>query len=77
MKNGVKEPIMTTTTSALNRYQQEKKKADGEYLFKKVPLYDENDSIKDINNTILNQYYIEFEYNGVVYQNVVSNINLD
>ena len=77
MKNGVKEPIMTTTTSALNRYQQEKKKADGEYLFKKVPLYDENDSIKDINNTILNQYYIEFEYNGVVYQNVAPHIDVD
>ena len=76
MKTGVSDPIMTTTTSALNRYQ-EKNNPDGEYLFKKVPLYDENDSIKDINNTILNQYYIEFEYNGVVYQNVVSNINLD
>ena len=76
MKTGVSDPIMTTTTSALNRYQ-EKNNPDGEYLFKKVPLYDENDSIKDINNTILNQYYIEFEYNGVVYQDVVSHIDVD
>lgn len=76
MKNGVKEPIMTTTTSSLNRYQ-EKNNPDGEYIFEKVPLYDVNDTTKDINNTILDQYYIEFEYNGVVYQNVVPNVNLD
>lgn len=77
MRRGVSNPIMTTTTSALNRYEQEKNQPDGEYLFEKVPLYDENDSIKNINNTILNEYYIEFEYNGVIYQNVNPHIDVD
>ena len=65
-----KETGFATTTKTLNRYStDEKKTGDGEYYFRRVPIYG-SDGITNI----LDEYYIEFEYNGIIYQNVNPNI---
>lgn len=65
MRKGKTDPIAITTTSELNRYKDDNN-GHGEYLFENVPLYDDSD--KERKNKILDQYYIEFEYDGVTYQ---------
>ncbi len=59
------ETIMETVTSQLNRYKDSINDGNGEYLFVDVLV----DKLKD--------YYIEFEYDGLVYANVVPNIEKD
>ncbi len=44
----------------------------GKYLFKEIPLYDSND--KDRKNIVLYNYYVEFEYDGLTYTNVVPHL---
>ena len=75
MRKGKLEPIATTQTSKLDGYVSDGNNGNGEYLFKNVPMYDEND--KERNDTILDEYYIEFEYDGVTYTNVVAHIDLN
>ena len=58
----------TATTGELKRYLTDGNNGHGEYLFENVPLYDENDTERK--NNILDQYYVEFEYDGLTYQNV-------
>jgi len=58
----------TATTGELKRYLTDGNNGHGEYLFENVPLYDENDTERKYN--ILDQYYVEFEYDGLTYQNV-------
>ncbi len=56
---------METKTSQLNRYKENGNDGNGEYLFEDVLI--EN----------LGDYYVEFEYDGLVYTNVPRHINLD
>ena len=62
------EKEIIATTGELKRYLSDGNNGHGEYLFENVPLYDEND--KERKNIILDQYYVEFEYDGLTYQNV-------
>lgn len=55
-KDGV---VQTTTTGQLNRYTEEGHNGHGEYLFEDVPIQD------------LENLYIEFEYDGLTYENVL------
>lgn len=65
-----------TTTQQLNRYKNDSSNdGHGEYLFEKVPLYDQND--KERKNIILNEYYVEFEYDGLTYTNVIAHTDKD
>ena len=57
--------IQETTTSQLNRYTDDGNNGNGEYLFEKV-------LIKELDN-----YYIEFEYDGLTYTNVIANVDKD
>lgn len=50
--------VMTTTTSQLNRYTDSVNNGHGEYLFQNVKA----DKLED--------YYVEFEYDGLTYTNV-------
>ena len=56
------ETIATTTTSKLNRYK-DINNGNGEYLFEKVEIAN------------LGKYYIEFEYDGLTYTNVIPHID--
>ena len=58
MRKGQTTPIATQRTNN-----------DGAYKFTNIPLYDDADTEKK--NVILDQYYIEFEYNGLVFTNVL------
>ncbi len=58
MRKGQTTPIATQRTNN-----------DGAYKFTNIPLYDAADTEKK--NVILDQYYIEFEYNGLVFTNVL------
>ncbi len=77
-KRGENEPaelIATQKTSKLDRYVSDGNDGNGEYFFPMVPMYDENDTVQE--NTILDQYYIEFEYDGITYTNVAAKIDMD
>lgn len=75
MREGRKDPVATTTTSELGRYKEDGNNGHGEYLFKEVAMYNENDTEKL--DTILDEYYIEFEYDGITYTNVTPKIDLN
>ena len=55
--------VKQTTTAELGRYKNSKNNGHGEYLFEGL-------LIKELAN-----YYIEFEYDGLTYTNVIANIN--
>ncbi len=57
--------IKETTTAKLNKYTTSGNNGNGEYEFKDVLISD------------LPYYYIEFEYDGLTYQNVPKDISLD
>lgn len=59
------ETIKETKTSELGRYTDSRNNGHGEYLFEDVLVKD------------LEYYYVEFEYEGLTYQNVISNLNKD
>lgn len=54
-----------TTTSKLNKYTTSGNNGNGEYEFKDVLISD------------LPYYYVEFEYDGLTYQNVVTDISMN
>lgn len=56
---------METTTSQLNRYKENGNDGNGEYLFEDVLI----EKLED--------YYIEFEYDGLIYTNVPRHIDVD
>lgn len=56
---------METTTSQLNRYKGNGNDGNGEYL------------IEDVLIEKLGDYYIEFEYDGLIYTNVPRHIDMD
>lgn len=56
---------METKTSQLNRYKENGNDGNGEYVF------------EDILIEKLGDYYIEFEYDGLIYTNVPRHIDLD
>lgn len=57
------ETVKETVTSKLDRYKDSMNDGNGEYLFEDVLI----EKLKD--------YYIEFEYNGLTYTNVVPHID--
>lgn len=59
------ETLQETVTSKLDRYKDSINDGNGEYLFKDVLI----EKLKD--------YYIEFEYDGLTYTNVVPHIERD
>lgn len=59
------ETVKETVTSELGRYTDSRNNGHGEYLFEDILIED------------LEYYYIEFEYDGLTYTNVVSHVDKD